>query len=46
MPMLLVKPEDQKVLPHTAMFVMDFLGDSPDFKEPKEGLTGWSYSYN
>ena len=45
MPMFLVKEEDRRSIPHTAMFVMDFLGDSTDFKEPKEGLTGWSYSY-
>lgn len=47
MPVFLVKPEDRMALPHTTMHVIDFLGDSPDFKETKEqNLTGWSYSYN
>lgn len=45
MPMHLIKPDDKASLPHTTMYVIDFLGDSPDFKEPKEGLTGWSYAY-
>ena len=47
MPLLLVKPEDQRTIPHTVMFVMDFLGDSENFNEAKHNaLTGWSYSYN
>ncbi len=47
MPLLLVKPEDQKSIPYTVMHVIDFLGDSDKFFEAKnEGLTGWSYSYN
>lgn len=47
MPMLLIKPGDRASLPHAPMHVIDFLGDSPEFKEIKEkGLTGWSYSYN
>jgi len=46
MPMLLVKPEDQKSIPYAVMHVMDFLADSDEFKEAKEdSLTGWSYSY-
>jgi hypothetical protein len=46
MPMLLVKPEDQKTIPYTIMHVMDFLADSDQFLEAKEkSLTGWSYSY-
>jgi hypothetical protein len=46
MPMLLVKPEDQKSIPYGVMHVMDFLADSDEFKEAKEdNLTGWSYSY-
>jgi len=46
MPMLLVKPEDQRSIPHTVMHVMDFLADSDAFDEAKEkNLTGWSYSY-
>ena len=46
MPLLLVKPEDQKSIPYAVMHVMDFLGDSENFFEAKtEKLTGWSYSY-
>lgn len=47
MPMLLIKPEDKMSIPHTPMFVYDFLADSKEFIEVKEkNLTGWSYSYN
>ena len=47
MPMLLVKPQDIRSIPHVPMFVMDFLADSDNFSEAKEkSLTGWSYSYN
>lgn len=47
MPLLLVKQEDMKSIPHAPMFVMDFLADSDNFSEAKEkSLTGWSYSYN
>lgn len=47
MPLLLVKPEDQRTIPYGVMFVMDFLGDSENFSEAKlNALTGWSYSYN
>jgi len=46
MPMLLVKPEDQRTIPSAVMHVMDFLADSDQFLEAKEkSLTGWSYSY-
>ncbi len=46
MPLLLVKPEDQKSIPYAVMHVMDFLADSDNFFEAKqEKLTGWSYSY-
>ena len=46
MPMLLVKPEDQRTIPHALMHVMDFLADSEEFDEAKiKNLTGWSYSY-
>ena len=47
MPILLVKPEDQRSIPHSVMHVIDFLADSDNFHEAKnEKLTGWSYSYN
>ena len=46
MPMLLIKPEDQRSIPHIPMHVMDFLADSKEFHEAKEkNLTGWSYAY-
>jgi hypothetical protein len=46
MPMLLVKPEDQRSIPNVPMHVMDFLADSDEFFEAKEkNLTGWSYAY-
>lgn len=47
MPMLLIRPEDQRTIPNTIMFVIDFLADSDNFAEAKiDNLTGWSYSYN
>lgn len=47
MPLLLVKPEDQRSIPYAVMHVIDFLADSENFFEAKnEKLTGWSYSYN
>lgn len=46
MPMHLFKEEDIKAIEHGFMYIYDFEGNSPDFKEPKEGLTGWTYSYN
>jgi hypothetical protein len=47
MPMWLVKEEDRRALPHTPMYIMDFLGESEAFREvKKEGMTGWSYSYS
>ncbi|WP_297444022.1 hypothetical protein [Sulfurimonas sp.] len=46
MPMLLIKPEDQKSIPYAVMHVMDFLADSDEFNEAKvDNLTGWSYAY-
>jgi len=47
MPLLLVKQENQRSIPHVVMHVMDFLADSDNFIEAKiSKLTGWSYSYN
>jgi len=46
MPLLIVKQEDMQNIPHTPMFVMDFLADSENFSEAKtNSLTGWSYVY-
>lgn len=47
MPLLLIKQEDQRTIPHAIMHVIDFLADSDKFHEAKiDKLTGWSYSYN
>jgi hypothetical protein len=47
MPLLLIRQEDQKAIPHTIMHVIDFLADSDKFNEAKiDKLTGWSYSYS
>jgi len=47
MPMLLVKPQDQRSIPSAIMHVFDFLADSDMFDEVKtKSLTGWSYSYS
>ena len=47
MPLLLIDPKDQRSIPHTIMFVIDFLADSDEFHQAKEhSLNGWSYSYN
>jgi len=47
MPILLIKPEDQRSIPYAVMHVIDFLADSDKFFEAKnESLTGWSYKYN
>ncbi|MDK9694522.1 MAG: hypothetical protein OEL19_09815 [Sulfurimonas sp.] len=46
MPLLLVKQEDMRNIPHIPMFVIDFLADSDNFSEAKtNNLTGWSYIY-
>jgi hypothetical protein len=47
MPLLLVKPDDQRTIPYAVMHVMDFLADSDSYDEVKtHSLTGWTYSYN
>lgn len=47
MPLLLIKQDDMRSIPHVPMFVMDFLADSENFYEAKvHKLTGWTYSYN
>ena len=46
MPLLLIKEDDRRTIPHVPMFVMDFLADSENFYEAKvHKLTGWTYSY-
>ncbi|NOQ32257.1 MAG: hypothetical protein GQ570_14165 [Helicobacteraceae bacterium] len=46
MPLHLFKEEEIKNIPNTKIHVIDFEGNSDQFKEAKDGLTGWSYSYN
>ncbi len=46
MPLLLIKPEDQRSIPSIPMHVIDFLADAKGFSEVKnDKLTGWSYTY-
>lgn len=33
-------------IPWKLLHIIDFLGESDAFKEAKDGLSGWSYSYN
>jgi len=46
MPMHLYQEEDAKNIGHGTMYIYDFEANAQDFKEPKDGLTGWTYSYN
>lgn len=47
MPLLLIDPQDIFSIPHTKMFVYDFLADASGYDEVKEHqLTGWSYIKN
>ncbi|MEA2110501.1 MAG: hypothetical protein U9P71_00480 [Campylobacterota bacterium] len=46
MPMHLFKQEEMKEMPNTKMYIFDFEADATEFKEAKDGLTGWTYSYS
>lgn len=46
MPRHIVDDAEANSIPWTLLHIIDFLGDSTDFKEAKDGLSGWSYSYN
>ena len=46
MPKHIVDDAEANAIPWTLLQIIDFLGDSEGFKEPKDGLSGWSYSYN
>ncbi|MDD5053536.1 MAG: hypothetical protein PHO27_12445 [Sulfuricurvum sp.] len=46
MPKHIVDEAEANSIPWTLLHIIDFLGDSEGFKEAKEGLSGWSYSYN
>jgi hypothetical protein len=46
MPHHIVDNAEANTIPWTLLHIIDFLGDSEGFKEAKDGLSGWSYSYN
>ena len=46
MPRHLIDDAEANSIPWTLLHIIDFLGDSDGFKEAKDGLSGWSYSYN
>jgi hypothetical protein len=46
MPKHIIDNAEANSIPWTLLHIIDFLGDSEEFKEAKDGLSGWSYSYN
>jgi hypothetical protein len=46
MPRHLIDDAEASTIPWKLLHIIDFLGDSDGFKEAKDGLSGWSYSYN
>lgn len=46
MPKHIIDDVEANTIPWTLLHIIDFLGDSEGFKEAKDGLSGWSYSYN
>jgi hypothetical protein len=46
MPRHLLDDAEANQIPWRLMHIIDFLGDSQEFQEAKDGLSGWSYSYN
>lgn len=46
MPRHLLDEAEANSIPWIKRHIIDFLGDSTGFKEAKDGLSGWSYSYN
>ncbi|MDP2849552.1 MAG: hypothetical protein Q8O20_00605 [Sulfuricurvum sp.] len=46
MPRHIVDDAEANTIPWTLLHIIDFLGNSDGFKEAKDGLSGWSYSYN
>lgn len=46
MPRHIIDDTEANTIPWKLMHIIDFLGDSNQFKEAKDGLSGWSYSYN
>jgi hypothetical protein len=46
MPKHIIDDAEANSIPWTLLHIIDFLGDAEGFKEAKDGLSGWSYSYN
>ncbi|MDD4950860.1 hypothetical protein [Sulfuricurvum sp.] len=46
MPRHIIDNAEANTIPWKLLHIIDFLGDSEGFKEAKDGLSGWSYSYN
>ena len=46
MPRHIIDDAEANTIPWTLLHIIDFLGESKDFQEAKDGLSGWSYSYN
>lgn len=46
MPRHILDDAEANAIPWTLLHIIDFLGESEGFKEAKDGLSGWSYSYN
>lgn len=46
MPKHIIDDAEANTIPWTLLHIIDFLGDAEGFKEAKDGLSGWSYSYN
>ncbi|HEX5669973.1 MAG TPA: hypothetical protein VFX66_00440 [Sulfuricurvum sp.] len=46
MPRHLIDDAEANTIPWALLHIIDFLGESEGFQEAKDGLSGWSYSYN
>jgi len=46
MPRHIIDDAEANTIPWTLLHIIDFLGESQGFQEAKDGLSGWSYSYN
>jgi hypothetical protein len=46
MPHHIVDDVQAATIPWKLLHIIDFLGESDAFQEAKDGLSGWSYSYN
>ncbi len=44
MPRYLIDPNEAMQIPHKKLHLIDFLGDSEQFPQAKDGLSGWSYN--